>query len=59
MEGNTYDVPLAVQVFARKVEWNGKDVDVGKRFGEPSTPVFDVSPVCRERQQDMVVSNDV
>jgi hypothetical protein len=44
---NTYDTPLAVWIFVRKVEWDGEDVDVGKRFREPSTPVFDVSPVCR------------
>lgn len=47
MEGwNTYDTPLAVWVFVRKVEGDGEDVDVGKGFREPSTPVFDVGPVC-------------
>ena len=47
MGWNTYDAPPAVWVFVRKVEWDGEDVDVGKRFREPSTPVFDVSPVCQ------------
>ena len=51
MEWNTYDAPPAVWVFVRKVEWDGEDVDVGKRFREPSTPVFDVSPVCRGESQ--------
>lgn len=51
---NTYDAPLAVWVFVRKVEGDGEDVDVGKRFREPSTPVFDVGPVCRRERQRAV-----
>lgn len=45
-EGNTYDAPLAVWILVRKVERDSEDVDVGERLCEPSTPVFDVSPVC-------------